>query len=312
MPKKPQTKLRLFTFVEIKTIIMEIAIHGRLFNETAKPFIQSMFDELKSRHVNVHISKTYAEVLTIAEVETHSYIQFESAKDYKGADFLLSLGGDGTLLDSLTYIGAKETPILGINTGRLGFLATVSPENLLIELAMLFQGKFEIEKRSLVSIESNIDIFNGINFGLNELGIMKTDTSSMIVIKTYLNDEFLNSYWADGLIVSTPTGSTGYNLSVGGPVVTPTAGIFVISPMSPHNLNVRPLVVSDNSKLRFEVESRSKSFLVSLDSRSKVVDDTTVISLKKESFQAYLVKIRGSDFLDTLRSKLNWGLDYRN
>lgn len=291
---------------------MEIAIHGRLFNETAKPFIQSMFDELKSRDVEVQISKTYAEVLGNAEVETHSYIEFESANDYKGADFLLSLGGDGTLLDSLTYIGAKETPILGINTGRLGFLATVSPENLLIELAMLFQGKFEIEKRSLVSIESNIDIFNGVNFGLNELGIMKTDTSSMIVIKTYLNDEFLNSYWADGLIVSTPTGSTGYNLSVGGPVVTPTAGIFVISPMSPHNLNVRPLVVSDNSKLRFEVESRSKSFLVSLDSRSKVVDDTTIISLKKESFQAYLVKIRGSDFLDTLRSKLNWGLDYRN
>ncbi|MES2795672.1 MAG: NAD kinase [Bacteroidota bacterium] len=291
---------------------MEIAIHGRLFNETAKPFIQSMFDELKSRDVEVQISKTYAEVLANAEVETHSYIEFESANDYKGADFLLSLGGDGTLLDSLTYIGAKETPILGINTGRLGFLATVSPENLLIELAMLFQGKFEIEKRSLVSIESNIDIFNGVNFGLNELGIMKTDTSSMIVIKTYLNDEFLNSYWADGLIVSTPTGSTGYNLSVGGPVVTPTAGIFVISPMSPHNLNVRPLVVSDNSKLRFEVESRSKSFLVSLDSRSKVVDDTTIISLKKESFQAYLVKIRGSDFLDTLRSKLNWGLDYRN
>lgn len=291
---------------------MKIAIHGRVFNEPAKPYIQSMFDELKSRAVEVQISQTYLQILNEANVETYFHAVFNDSLDYKKADFVLSLGGDGTLLDSLTFIGANETPILGINTGRLGFLATVSPENLIVELAMLFQGKYEIEKRTLVSIDSNIDIFNGVNFGLNELGIMKTDTSSMIVIKTYLNNEFLNSYWADGLIVSTPTGSTGYNLSVGGPVVTPGADIFVISPMSPHNLNVRPLVVSDNSTLRFEVESRSGSFLVSLDSRSKVVEDSTVISLKKESFKAYLVKIRGSDFLNTLRSKLNWGLDSRN
>lgn len=291
---------------------MKIAIHGRVFNEPAKPYIQSMFDELKSRAVEVQISQTYLQILIEANVETYFHAVFNDSLDYKKADFVLSLGGDGTLLDSLTFIGANETPILGINTGRLGFLATVSPENLIVELAMLFQGKYEIEKRTLVSIDSNIDIFNGVNFGLNELGIMKTDTSSMIVIKTYLNNEFLNSYWADGLIVSTPTGSTGYNLSVGGPVVTPGADIFVISPMSPHNLNVRPLVVSDNSTLRFEVESRSGSFLVSLDSRSKVVEDSTVISLKKESFKAYLVKIRGSDFLNTLRSKLNWGLDSRN
>jgi NAD+ kinase len=291
---------------------MKIAIHGRAFNETARPFIQSMFDELKSRAVQTQISASYLQILKEAQIDTYSDHNFTDSKNFEVADFALSLGGDGTLLDTLTFIGAKETPILGINTGRLGFLATVSPENLILELAMLFQGKFEIEKRTLVSIESNIDIFDGVNFGLNELGIMKTDTSSMIVIKTYLNNEYLNSYWADGLIVSTPTGSTGYNLSVGGPVVTPGAGIFVISPMSPHNLNVRPLVVPDTSKLRFEVESRSKNFLVSLDSRSKVVDENTIISLEKENFQAFLVKIRGSDFLDTLRSKLNWGLDNRN
>lgn len=291
---------------------MKIAIHGRAFNEAAKSYIQSMFDELKSRNTEIFISETYAQVLKETGIETNCNKYFSTAADFVEADFALSLGGDGTLLDSLTYIGAKETPILGINTGRLGFLATVSPENLIVELALLFQGKYEIEKRSLVSIESNVDIFNGVNFGLNELGIMKTDTSSMIVIKAYLNGEYLNSYWADGLIVSTPTGSTGYNLSVGGPVVTPGADIFVISPMSPHNLNVRPLVVSDNSLLKFEVESRSKNYLVSLDSRSKVVDDTTIISLKKENFRACLLKIRGSDFLDTLRSKLNWGLDARN
>ncbi len=291
---------------------MKIAIHGRQFNDIAKPYIQSMFDELKSRHVSIQISSPYFAVLKQAGIETYSEKVYSSAIDMEPADFAFSLGGDGTLLDSLTFIGAKETPILGINTGRLGFLATVSPENLIVEMALLFQGKYEVENRSLVSIKSNIEIFNGINFGLNELGIMKTDTSSMIVIKAYLNEEFLNSYWADGLIVSTPTGSTGYNISVGGPVVTPGANIFVISPMSPHNLNVRPLVVSDTSKLRFEVESRSNNYLVSLDSRSKVVDVSTIISLEKEQFNARLLKIRGSDFLDTLRSKLNWGLDARN
>lgn len=291
---------------------MKIAIHGRPFNDTAKPYIQSMFDELKSRDVHVQISGSYSQILNEAGIITYCNAAYTTGDELIMADFMLSLGGDGTLLDSLTHIGAKEIPILGINTGRLGFLATVSPENLILELALLFQGKFEIEKRSLVSIKSNIDIFNGLNFGLNELGIMKTDSSSMIVIKAYLNEKFLNSYWADGLIVSTPTGSTGYNLSVGGPVVTPGSDIFVISPMSPHNLNVRPLIVSDNSKLRFEVESRSKNFLVSLDSRSKVVDESTIITLKKEKFQACLLKIRGNDFLDTLRSKLNWGLDSRN
>jgi NAD+ kinase len=291
---------------------MKIAIHGRAFNEVAKPFIQSMFDELKSRDVKTQISASYYQILKETGIETFTENTFSNKNELQIADFALSLGGDGTLLDALTFIGEKETPILGINTGRLGFLATVSPENLLIELALLFQGKYEIENRTLVSISSNIDIFNGVNFGLNELGIMKTDTSSMIVIKAFLNEKYLNSYWADGLIVSTPTGSTGYNLSVGGPVVTPGSDIFVISPMSPHNLNVRPLIVSDNSKLRFEVESRSKNFLVSLDSRSKVVEDTTEISLEKEKFQARLLKLRGSDFLNTLRSKLNWGLDARN
>jgi NAD+ kinase len=291
---------------------MKIAIHGRPFNDAAKPYIQSMFDELHSREVQMQISAVYNSILNESGINTYCNASYETGNELINADFMLSLGGDGTLLDSLTHIGAKEIPILGINMGRLGFLATVSPENIIVELAMLFQGKFEIENRTLVSIASNIDIFNGINFGLNELGIMKTDTSSMIVIKAYLNNEFLNSYWADGLIVSTPTGSTGYNLSVGGPVVTPGSDIFVISPMSPHNLNVRPLVVSDNSELRFEVESRSNNFLVSLDSRSKVVDDNTIITLKKEKFKARLLKIRGSDFLDTLRSKLNWGLDVRN
>jgi NAD+ kinase len=291
---------------------MRIALHGRVFNDSIKAHIQSLFDELKSRQVEVSVSASYAAVLQESGIEFYQCPTFSNATDLKPCDFVFSLGGDGTLLEALTYVGEKEIPILGINTGRLGFLATLSPEHLMTEMALLFQGKYEIENRTLVSISSSTELFGPINFGLNELGIMKTDTSSMIVIKTYLNGVYLNSYWADGLIVSTPTGSTGYNLSVGGPVVMPGSDIFVISPMSPHNLNVRPLVVPDTAELTFEVESRSKNFLVSLDSRSKVVDGATKISLKKESFEARLIKIKGNDFIDTLRSKLNWGLDNRN
>ncbi len=291
---------------------MQIAIHGRAFNESIKPHIQSLFDELKSRNASLQISQQYQQILKEAGISTYTEAVFDHKDQLAQSDFMLSLGGDGTLLDALTYIGEKEIPMLGINTGRLGFLATISPESLIAELALLFQGKYHIESRTLVSISSDIDIFEGVNFGLNELGIMKTDSSSMIVIKTYIGDQYLNSYWADGLIVSTPTGSTGYNLSVGGPVVMPGSGIFVVSPMSPHNLNVRPMVVPDSVTLHFEVESRSKNFLVSLDSRYKVVDGSTKITLQKERFLAKLVKLHGNDFLDTLRSKLNWGLDNRN
>lgn len=291
---------------------MHILIHGRPFASNVAAVIQSMFDELKSRNASYSISNIYFQILQEAGINTHTHNVYDPATEKPQADFIFCLGGDGTLLDALTHVGDREIPMLGINTGRLGFLATVSPENLLNDILLFFHGKYEIERRTLVSINGNIPLFEGYNFGLNELGIMKTDTSSMIVIKTFMNDQFLNSYWADGLIVSTPTGSTGYNLSVGGPVVSPGSDVFVISPMSPHNLNVRPFVVPDHFKLRFEIESRSKNFLVSLDSRHKVVDDTTIIHLEKEKFEARLVKIQGSSFIETLRSKLNWGLDMRN
>jgi NAD+ kinase len=291
---------------------MQIAVHGRAFNENLKPHIQSLFDELKSRNAGIQLSAAYAKILQDAGIQYFTEVVFESKASLKACDFVLSLGGDGTLLEALTYIGEKEVPILGINTGRLGFLATISPNTLISELALLFQGKYDLENRTLVNVTSDNTLFEGINFGLNELGIMKTDSSSMIVINSYINNQFLNSYWADGLIVSTPTGSTGYNLSVGGPVVMPGSDIFVVSPMSPHNLNVRPMVVPDNVQLSFTVESRSGNFLVSLDSRYKVVDGSTKITLQKEQFVAKLVKLHGNDFLDTLRSKLNWGLDNRN
>ena len=242
---------------------------------------------------------------------------YTNQKDLFDANFVLTLGGDGTLLDAVTHVGDRETPILGINTGRLGFLATVSPDQIEESLQELFAENYTLDQRTLVSIDSRLngeklDIFSGVNFGLNELGIMKTDTSSMIMVRAYLNGEFLNTYWADGLIIATATGSTGYNLSVGGPLVIPTSDIFVISPMSPHNLNVRPLVVSTDSVMSFEIESRSNNCLISLDARSKVVDSNIKISMKREQFKANLIRLSDTNFLNTLRSKLNWGFDVRN
>ena len=245
--------------------------------------------------------------LSVSDVPVYS-----AEKGLESVDMAWSIGGDGTLLETLTQIGAREIPILGINTGRLGFLATLSPPEISSALDTVLQGNYRIENRSLVSVESDMDFFDGKGFGLNEVGIMKTDTSSMITIKAFVDGNYLNSYWADGLIVSTATGSTGYSLSVGGPLVIPSSDIFIIAPMSPHNLNVRPLLVSSSAILTFEVSSRSKNFLISLDSRSKVIDSHYKITVKKAPFSAKLIKIPGDDFLQTLRSKLNWGLDVRN
>lgn len=292
--------------------MMPIAIHGRIFNESAKPFVQSMFDELAERSVNLLISESYQNFLSESGINYSNASFYDPADGFVEADFMLSLGGDGTLLEAVTHVGKNETPIVGINTGRLGFLATIPPDKIRENIQELLTGNYEIEKRKLVSIESETDIFGRTNFGLNELGIMKTDSSSMIVVKAYLNGDYLNAYWADGLIISTPTGSTGYCMSVGGPLVMPTSDIFVIAPMSPHNLNVRPLVVSSDAVLTFEVESRSKNYLISLDSRSKVVDSTVKITMKQALFKAHLVKMPETNFLSTLRSKLNWGLDVRN
>jgi NAD+ kinase len=227
-------------------------------------------------------------------------------------DFVISVGGDGTLLDAVSLVGELEIPILGFNTGRLGFLATVSKENIAEAIQNLSNGNYQLESRSLISLHCARRLFNGINFGLNEFTIHKRDTSSMITVHTYIDGKYLNSYWADGLIVSTPTGSTGYSLSCGGPLITPGAKNFVITPVSPHNLNVRPIIVSDESEISFEIEGRSDKFLISLDSRSTTISSDMKLIVKKASFSAKLVKLPHYHFFDTLRQKLNWGLDMRN
>jgi NAD+ kinase len=291
---------------------MKIAIHGRNFKEHTKPFVQEMFDELANRGVAVQISENYNGFLEEAGIRKEQSLIYNQSQEIFDANFIFSLGGDGTLLETVTHVGEREIPIVGINTGRLGFLATISPSQVKTAINHLFQGYYTFDDRSLISVESDNDVFEGLNFGLNEFTITKRDTSSMIVVHTYIDGEYLNSYWADGLIVATPTGSTGYSLSCGGPVVLPQSSNFIIAPVSPHNLNVRPLVVSDDSVISFEIEGRSKNYLVSLDSRSKVVEQTIQIAVKKERFKARLVKMNGDNFLTTLRNKLNWGMDTRN
>lgn len=291
---------------------MKIAIHGRSFHENVKKYVLEMFDDLEEKKVEIQVSGEFHNHLLHHGIRKNTYDTYTSKDDIFEADFFLSFGGDGTLLESVTHIGEKETPVLGINTGRLGFLATISPADLRETLTHIFKGYYRLDDRMMISLESEPDIFNGLNFGLNEFAITKRDSASMIVVHTYIDGEYLNSYWADGLIVSTPTGSTAYSLSCGGPVVLPQSQNFIIAPISPHNLNVRPMIVSENSIISFDIEGRSNTFLVSLDSRSKVIDNTVHLAVKKESFKARLVKLHDDNFLNTLRQKLNWGLDIRN
>ncbi|WP_026629575.1 NAD kinase [Dyadobacter alkalitolerans] len=291
---------------------MKIAIHGRNFNESARPFIENMFNELSRRKVEVQLSKPFRNFLDQNGITHYSELVYEKPDELFDARLIVSMGGDGTLLETISHVGKRQIPAIGINVGRLGFLATVPPERITDMIQALENSQYRIDERTLVEIESNIDLFDGQNFGLNDFTITKTDTSSMITVHTYLNDEFLNSYWADGLIISTPTGSTGYSLSCGGPVLVPHSQNFIITPISPHNLNVRPLVVEDTAVIRLEVKSRSNNFLVSLDARSRVVDENTLLTVRKAGFIARLIKMHDDSFLNTLRSKLSWGLDMRN
>jgi NAD+ kinase len=291
---------------------MKIALHAKAVHQDSIPYMRQVFDELRARGAELYISRTFQKHLHKWEQAFPEARLFSRTDSLAGMDFVFSLGGDGTLLDTVTYIGALELPIVGINTGRLGFLATMPKDKIKEVIDALYNSYFSYDYRALIHLDADQDLFEGRNYGLNEFTILKKDTSSMIVVHTYIDGEFLNSYWADGLIVATPTGSTGYSLSCGGPLVLPQSHNFVVTPVSPHNLYVRPMVVSDNSVISFEIEGRSNHFLVSLDSRSRTVDASVQMAVRKEAFRARLVKLTGYNFFDTLRQKLNWGLDNRN
>ena len=292
---------------------MQVAIYSRVFEQDQRDDVLRLFKQLKESNIEVVLYAPFYEQIKSCLSTDDTPTLFYSSEDLNEQfECLISLGGDGTLLDTITLIREKKIPLLGINFGRLGFLASIGREELDSAVASLINHTYVKDERTLLHLDSNLPLFGETPYALNELAIQKLDTSSMIKIHTYLNGAFLNTYWADGLIVSTPTGSTGYSLSCNGPIVFPDSGSFVITPVAPHNLNVRPLVVPDNNIISFEIEGRADSFLCTLDSRKAIVSKNVQLAVKKENFMINLIRLNENSFLQTLRNKLSWGLDRRN
>jgi NAD+ kinase len=292
---------------------LKVAIYSRGLEVSQQKDIQLLLDELDKEEIIPVVYQSFLDEIREFATLPLSTQTFTSSQDLASdVDFLVSLGGDGTLLDTVTLVRNKNIPILGINFGRLGFLASLGREEVSAAVKALSRRSFVIDKRSLIHVDANLPLFGDVPYGLNEFVIHKQDIAPMIKIHTYLNGELLNTYWADGLILSTPTGSTGYSLSCQGPIVFPDACSFVITPIAPHNLNVRSIVVPDNTIISFEVESRSPYIICALDSRREIVDKSVLLAVRKESFMLNLVRLNENNFLQTLRNKLLWGLDKRN
>ena len=291
---------------------MKVALHGLALKPEFFLEVKSLFLALARHNFEIFVTKQFDKQIRAHSNLVTPYWVLENKKEMAKMDFMISIGGDGTLLDAVCQVGNLEIPILGLNTGRMGFLATVATGSIDQAISHVADQNYQIESRALISLQQSKKLFNGLNFALNEFTIHKRDTSSMITVHTFIDGKYLNSYWADGLIVATPTGSTGYSLSCGGPLISPEAKNLVITPVSPHNLNVRPIIVSDESEISFTIEGRTEKFLISLDSRSTSVSSEVKLSVKKEVFEAKLVKLPNYHFFDTLRQKLNWGFDMRN
>lgn len=292
---------------------MRIAIYSRGLEANQHNGIKLLLSELAAYKIEPVIFQDFFNQFYSTINFGDKYSTFNSPEDLiDDIDFIISLGGDGTLLDTVTFVRDTGIPVLGINYGRLGFLASIGKDELHTAVEALVKRTYVLDKRTLLHLDANVPLFDKVPYALNEITIHKKDTSPMIKIHTYLNGEFLNTYWADGLIVATPTGSTGYSLSCNGPVIFPESASFVITPVSPHNLNIRPIIVPDNNIISFEIEGRTDGFLCTLDSRREIVDKDVQLAVKKEAFGINLIRLNENNFLQTLRNKLSWGLDKRN
>lgn len=294
---------------------MKVAIFGQFYQNTTSPIMERLLHFLEINKVDFTIEANFLKMLQDNKAITIDLPTFSSHKDLdKSYDMLLSVGGDGTFLRAATYVRKSGIPILGINAGRLGFLANVQQENIEKILKLVIKKEYKISKRTLLSLNCSpkIEAISDLNFAMNEITVSRKDTASMITIETYLNNEYLTSYWADGLIISTPTGSTGYSMSCGGPILTPDATSLVITPIAPHNLNARPLVIPDTTTLKLVVSGREENYLVSLDSRIASVKNESILTIKKTPFKINMVEIPEETFLKTLRNKLLFGQDKRN
>jgi len=292
---------------------MKIALFGKVVSEENVQFIRQIISELENRHVSIIYYEPFLEKLSkhlTLDPKPHC---FSDNNGLKGSvDFLFSIGGDGTLLDTITYVQDSGIPVFGINLGRMGFLSSVSKDKISSAIDQLINNRFKLDQRTLLRLETLEGLFGGLNYAMNEFTVYKKFPSSMLKIQAFVNDEFLNSYWADGLIIATPTGSTAYSLSSGGPIILPQVRSFVITPIATHNLTVRPVVIPDINHITIKVVGRIKEFFVSLDSRSIAVDSTVVLSLRKEDFIINIVQLDDESYFKTIREKLMWGLDVRN
>jgi NAD+ kinase len=292
---------------------MRIAIYSRGLEADQQNGIKLLLGELAAYKIEPVIFQDFFNQFYSTINFGDKYSTFNSPEDLiEDIECIISLGGDGTLLDTVTFVRDTGIPVLGINYGRLGFLASIGKDELHTAVEALVKRTYMLDRRTLLHLDANMPLFGKTPYALNEITIHKKDTSPMIKIHTYLNGEFLNTYWADGLIVATPTGSTGYSLSCNGPVIFPESQSFVITPVSPHNLNIRPIIVADDNIISFEVEGRTDGFLCTLDSRREIVDKDVQLAVRKESFGINLIRLNENNFLQTLRNKLSWGLDKRN
>ncbi len=291
---------------------MRVGIFGKALSDPSCPFLIELITTLNKAGFKAFFYAPFADEIK-GKIDLSDYQTFNSAEDApEKLDYIISLGGDGNMLNTVAMVHDSGLPILGINMGRLGFLSSVNREQINKAVLALKNGEFKIETRSLLRLSSHAKLFNNKNFALNEVTVYKQQPNSMVSIDVYIDGEFLNSYWADGLIVATPTGSTAYSLSTGGPIISPDANNIIITPIAPHNLSVRPLVISDDKKVRLKVNGRDDSFFVSLDARTQSFDSAEELFIEKEDFKINLIRLLDENFFSTIRAKLLWGIDKRN
>jgi len=293
---------------------MKVAIFGQYYQNDTRPIIRDIFVFFNRNKVEMVVEANFLKILYEEKIVEKQYNTFSTHNDLdKSFVILISIGGDGTILRAASFIRDSGIPILGVNAGRLGFLAKVQKENIESFLQIVLDKQYTLSSRTLLSLETEpVQSDIEINFAMNEITVSRKDTTSMITIETFLNGEYLNSYWADGLIIATPTGSTGYSLSCGGPILTPSVKGLVITPIAPHNLNARPLVIPDDTEIMLKISGREEQYLVSLDSRISSISNNSQLIIKKNPFQIKMVEIPEETFLKTLRNKLLWGEDKRN
>jgi NAD+ kinase len=292
---------------------MNIALFGRKLNKQTTEYFQQVIEIIENFGWKVLLENDLKTQLVSKYGFDKHIDSFQDHRDFSsGIDLMISLGGDGTFLESVGYIRNSGVPIIGINTGRLGFLSNISKENIALTLNRIKDKDYDYQKRSLLRVNTEDEIYGEDNFALNEFTLHKKDTSSMITVHASLDNKYLNSYWSDGLIVATPTGSTAYNLSCGGPIITPGCQVHILTPIAPHNLNVRPMVVPDHLPITLTVEGRDRTYLVSLDGKSKSIRQGEQVIVSKAEFMINVVKFEDNNFLDTIRNKMFWGIDTRN